>query len=225
MGPSIEGTFKIAIRKATDERVSLQAASRTDAGVHARMQVINFSLTKRRSLAQLREAIAENLPDTISLIKVDYANEQFHPTLDCNLKEYRYYLCLGTVQSPQYRRYSWHIHKKLDIEMMQYAANTLVGQHDFSSFCNVKKNDPYENTICTIEKISIEAKSGNRLIISIHGQRFLYKMVRNIVGTLVDIGKGKISASEIKTILESKDRTKAGVSAPAHGLFLHSLYY
>lgn len=225
MGKSIEETLEQCIAQILQEKVSLQAASRTDAGVHAGGQIVNF-FAKRTDLdvEAFHKSLRSILPRDISLLGVEVADEKFHPTLDCDSKEYHYHVCYGTVQLPFHRAYSWHWHTSLVLEEMQRAAKYLLGTHDFSTFCN-EVNLTCKNGICTLSKIEIYSLGDERLCIAIQGNRFLYKMVRNLVGTLVYVGAGKISATDIPTILASKDRTRAGMTAPSHGLTLKKVFY
>jgi tRNA pseudouridine38-40 synthase len=149
----------------------------------------------------------------------------FHPTLDCIGKEYRYYVCLGPVQLPHHRLYSWHVYHPLDLNLICQALPFLAGTHDFSAFCNVKKNARYSDYVRTIEKLDMAELEGGRLCFTLCGNHFLYKMARNLVGTLIDVGKGRIMPEALAGILSGQKRPNAGVSAPAHGLFLHEVLY
>ena len=125
------------------------------------------------------------------------------------------------MQLPIYRLYSWRFHKPLDLDEMARAAPLLIGTHDFTSFTSEHE----ENPTCTISNIEFRLLPHNRLCIALHGNRFLYKMVRNLVGTLLYIGCGKLPSDALPRILQSKDRKQAGVTAPAHGLHLHQVFY
>ncbi len=227
MGPSIEENLENALSCIFQQKISLQAASRTDAGVHADSQVVNFFLAKiPQDFSRLLISINSLLPKDISVISVRLApTPQFHPTLDCIGKEYHYYLCTHTVQLPKYRYFSWHCHTTLDLSLMQQAAQKLTGRHNFAAFCNVRKNACYEDYIREIYRITIVALENGRVRIEVEGNHFLYKMVRNLVGTLVYIGKGKLTLHQIDSILASKDRKQAGVTAPSHGLSLYKVRY
>ncbi len=151
--------------------------------------------------------------------------EAFHPTLDCHSKEYHYYVCYGPIQFPHNRFYSWHVPYPLDIIPMFQAIPFLTGTHDFSTFCNFKKNASYTDFIRTVHQISIDEFAPSRLRFRLVGNHFLYKMVRNLVGTMIYVGRGKLQVDDIPNIIESHDRTQAGTTAPAHGLFLHKVTY
>lgn len=145
--------------------------------------------------------------------------DDFHATLDATGKEYLYRLSLGPVQLPQERLYSWHIPYRLDWGAMRKAAEALRGEHDFSAFAN--QDGEARDPLCRVEEITME-ESGRFLV---RGNRFLYKMVRTIVGTLIDVGRERIAAEELPAILASRRRERAGVTAPAHGLTLRRVYY
>lgn len=223
-GPSIESSLEIALHRIMHITPSLEAASRTDAGVHALNQVVHFLIDHPIEPSVLKKALNSILPKDISVQSVEKMPLSFHSTLDACKKQYWYDLCLGPVQLPFYRNTSWHFPYSLDVEAMRYAAQHFLGSHDFSALCN--ERFAFErNPICCIEDISIEWLSEHRLRYVIKGDRFLYKMVRNMVGTLIDIGRKKRQEMDISHILLSKDRKKGGVCAPAHGLCLHSIYY
>lgn len=225
MGPSIEAALQQVIEQILQHPINLQAASRTDAGVHAEGQVVNFLTSKTVDLYKFQISLNQLLPKDIVVLHVNEISFSFHPTLDSLGKEYRYFVCTGPTQLPHHRLFSWHVHYDLDLAAIQQAIPFLIGQHDFSTFCNMKKNSHYSHTTREIQKLELMQFEGNRLFFKIQGNHFLYKMVRNIVGTLIYIGRGKISVQELPKILESKDRPEAGVTAPAHGLFLQQVFY
>lgn len=226
MGPSVEEALERTLSQILQEDIVLQAASRTDAGVHAKGQIVNF-ISKKETLPLQRLLISLNclLPKDIAILNIEQADDSFHPTLDCRNKEYHYSVCYGTAQLPHHRFYSWHYPHPLNLLAMQQAAEQIVGQRDFSAFCNFKKNSAYDHYVRHVQEINIAELPNSQLQFQIRGNNFLYKMVRNIVGTLVYVGCGKIDAKSIPAILLSKDRTQAGVTAPAHGLCLHSINY
>lgn len=225
-GPSIEKTLTDILEKILQEPITLQAASRTDAGVHAESQVLNF-FTSKKNLRLDRLCISLNrlLPNDIVVRHAEKVHDDFHPTLDCLAKEYHYWICCRPYQMPQHRRYSWHIHHALNFSAMRQAASLLIGCHDFSSFTNVKKNETYADYVREVQAIEIVEHPHQRVQVIIKGNHFLYKMVRNIVGTLVYVGVGKLEIEAIPRILKARDRSLAGMTAPAYGLTLFKLYY
>lgn len=226
MGPSVEEALESSLAVILQEKVALQAASRTDAGVHAVGQVVNFISNKAEiSLQKFQLSLNSLLPKDISVLSADFMPVAFHPTLDCKSKEYHYQLCYSTAQLPHERHFAWHYPRALDIASMHEAARLLVGKRDFSTFCNFKKNSTYTDYVRDLHSIDVIDLPDQRLRFEIKGNNFLYKMVRNLVGTLVYVGCGKITLESIPDIVTSKERPQAGVTAPAHGLFLYKVYY
>lgn len=207
-GPTIQETLQRAIFHIAQEQVVPEAASRTDRGVHAEGQVVSFSLKKEWNLKSLQKGLNAVLPPSIRIPAIESAEPRFHATLDAKEKEYHYRLCLCAVQDPIHRLYSWHFRYPLNLSQMKEAAESLVGERDFSSFANEKAKNP----ICTLSQIAFSFLSEERLQISLKGNRFLYKMARNLVGTLIAIGSGRSSSCK-------------GPTAPAHALFLHRVDY
>lgn len=226
-GPSVEAILQQVLEQILQHPVNLQAASRTDAGVHALGQVVNFFSDKlaKDILAKLQISLNSLLPPTIVVRSVSLSSPTFHPTLDCLAKEYTYSVCLGPYQLPQHRLYSWHVHTPLQLSDLSAALPYFLGAHDFAAFTNTKKNEPYEHTLRTLEEFSVAQSEENRLKFTLRGPNFLYRMVRNLVGTAIDVGRGKIAPQAIPAILAAQDRTLAGVTAPPHGLCLTRVFY
>ncbi len=218
-GPSIQETLERAILKITQETVSPEAASRTDRGVHAEGQIVAFPLQKDWEVGRLQQALNAVLPRDIRVKEIKKAVNDFHPTLHAREKVYHYQICRDFIQPPNLRLYSWHFRFPLDLSLMKQAAQSLIGTFDFTAFANEEKEDP----ICTLT--SIEFSERDLLQVAFRGNRFLYKMVRNLAGTLLYIGCGKLPADSIPRLLASRDRKRAGMTAPAHGLFLHRVEY
>lgn len=225
-GPSIEEALEKSLEQILQEKITLQAASRTDRGVHAKGQVVDFHSTKPiTDYHKFLIGINALLPPDVAVLEAEEAPPGFHPTLNVDTKTYEYAICYGKVQLPQHRLYSWHFHYPLDIAMMRDASALLQGTHDFSAFCNQKNNEEYENHIRTVHSILIEPIGHERLTIQVTGNHFLYKMVRNIAGTLAYVGCGKMTSEDVEKILQLHDRTLAGVTAPAQGLTLSHITY
>ena len=224
-GKSIEAELEGALKRILQEEVTLQAASRTDRGVHADGQVVNFFVTRTDlDLGLVRKGLNAVLPKDISVKSLEAVESAFHPTLHCSAKEYHYIICNTPVQLPFYRHCSWHVRPPLKLEEMRKAAETLLGKHDFSAFCNERALWT-KNSVCQLFQIAITPFEEERLRISITGDHFLYKMVRNIVGTLAYVGMGKLSWETLPAILAQKDRAQGGITAPAHGLTLKQVFY
>lgn len=220
-GPSVQESLEKALFQILRTPVSTEAASRTDRGVHARGQVVSFVLEEERDLPLLQYSLNAVLPPDIRILALEEAADSFHPTLDAAGKEYRYSICLGPVFDPIHRQYAWHVHQTLDLEAMQSAAPLFIGTRNFSSFTT----EEVEESTRTLFDLKIVFLAENRLEIRLYGDRFLYKMARRIVGTLVEIGKGKLAIDQVTSLFEKPDRSLAGMTAPAHGLFLHEVFY
>lgn len=222
MGNSIEEALEKALEQITHLPVKLEAASRTDAGVHAEGQVVCFKLPySPLDIYKLQKGLNALLPHDIRISHLEVVPLDFHPTLDVIGKEYHYSICNDPVQLPFHRHFSWHIPYSLDIEIMRKASSFLLGTHDFSAFSNKR----IDNGIRTLKKIEILSLPNNRVVFIIQGDNFLYKMVRNLVGTLVYVGAQKLALENVPVILASRDRKLAGVTAPAHGLALAQVFY
>lgn len=222
MGPSIEEALEKTLSQILQHPIQLQAASRTDRGVHAEGQVVNFWIDKPGyNLEKLHRSLRGLLPPDISPLSLEWVKEDFHPTLDTRGKEYQYSICHCPIQLPFHREFSWHYPLSLAIPLMEKGGKILEGTHDYSAFTNLR----YQNAVRTIHQIDLVPLSNERLCIQIKGESFLYKMVRNIVGTLVYVGSGKIPLETLPQILASKDRTLSGMTAPAHGLSLKKVFY
>lgn len=215
-GPSIQESLENALFEITQERALISAASRTDRGVHAKGQVIQFSLNLPWIPNDLLLALNGVLPPEIRILELSYKN--FHPTLDAVSKEYHYRVNLEEIQDPHERFYSWHVYLPAQRRLIELGAEKLLGTHDYSAFSN-RDEEGEDNPICTLYKIEFNGK-----IFKIRGNRFLHKMVRNLVGSLIYFASGRLSIS-IEDLLSSKLRKFGGITAPAHGLYLHEVEY
>lgn len=222
-GPTVEEKLQAVLEQIYQHPMVLQAASRTDRGVHAAEQVVNYRTDKELDLKRLLISLNQLLPKMIRVLSIENAQENFHPTLDAKGKIYHYHVCQGAVQSPFRRHFSWHIHLPLDIKLMREGAKCFLGTHDFASFTNVQEPRPKE-TVRTLKRLDM-IEEGVFLRFEIEGDNFLYKMVRNLVGTLVYLGQGKVTLHDIPSALAKRDRTLAGITAPGHGLTLHKVLY
>lgn len=226
-GPSIEECLEQVLEQILQHPVTLNAAGRTDTGVHARGQVVNF-FSENYSLdrEKLKKSLNSLLPSDIAVLAVEAAPDSFHATTSCIGKEYHYRLCNAEVLLPQYRHTCWHYAYALDVGRMHYGAHVLAGTYNYKSLTNSKpdvKSDDFQRRVDKIDIIE-EGEEG-MLLIKVSGEKFLYKMVRNLVGTLAYVGRGLIRPEQLPSILESGDRTRAGITAPAHGLSLHRVFY
>lgn len=225
-GRTVESELRSVLELITQGKVSLQAASRTDRGVHALGQVVSAELENEpRNLPLLFKSLNSLLPEDIAVLEIKEVTNNFHPTLNAKAKTYDYLLCNGAILMPQKRRQAWHFPHLLDLEKMRRSSEKLVGTHDFKGFCNYRNDLRYSTTTRTLTKIEILSLDESILKITITGDSFLYKMVRNLVGTLAYIGAGKLPPDIIDQIFTEKKRALGGMTAPAHGLYLKNLLY
>jgi len=220
--PTIQEAVETAVRSITQTDISVIAAGRTDAGVHALGQVVSFKSDKPLSPDEWLRALNATLPDDISIRFVEQAPDDFHARYSAVKKLYAYRILHRPSRSALERTRAWHIYGKLDLNAMREAAGHLVGKHDFSSFQGHPTD--VENPVCDLQRLEIIADQ-DMVRIEIEADRFLKQMVRAMVGTLVETGQEKRQPEEIKRILEAKDRRAAGYTAPAHGLYLVSVTY
>ena len=224
-GQTIEGELKKVLERILQQKIALQAASRTDAGVHAAGQIVNFHAEKQiPDFQKLMLSLNQMLPKTIRVIKIKKVPIKFHPTVDAIGKEYHYTLTKGTIQQPFDRYFAWHIFQPLNLGIMEKGTQLFLGSQDFSACAN-KSADPLKNPFCTLYSFNILKLSANKIRLTLHGNRFLYKMVRNLVGTIVDLGLGKLSLKDVEKLLSKKQRLYAGITAPAKGLLLKKVHY
>lgn len=222
-GRSVEETLRCVLERVVGAKVVLQVASRTDSGVHAAHQVGNF-YAECADLDKLLYAARRLLPPDISLLSLSEVPESFHPTLDNRGKIYHYSIATAWEALPWTRATSWHLKRPLNVSAMQEAAKLFLGEHDFLGFCNRRPEGKPEISVCQVRRLDI-VQEPNGLRFEIEGNRFLYKMVRNLVGTLVDIGCGKLSKQPIIEALRTRDRKLVGQTAPANGLTLYQVLY
>ena len=203
--------------------VVVHGAGRTDAGVHATGQVANFR-TPNFSVPMfgLRRAMNSRLPPDIAILSAEVVADDFHASLSAVGKTYRYRICSSPVRPVELARQVYHYWRPLDAEAMRAAATLLVGTHDFLGFAT--SGEKRENTVRTVFRCEVAEPDGE-IVVTVEGDGFLYNMVRNIVGTLVEIGRGRWAPSRITRILETRDRSDAGPTAPPDGLTLVCVHY
>lgn len=204
----------------SNNKVTIHASGRTDAHVHALNQMAHFDLDKELDCEKLKESLNKLLPSDIYIKKIKNVSDDFHARFNVVKKEYMYKINMGEY-NPIEQNYVYQYNKKLNVEEMTKALEYIKGEHDFKSFT---KLDEGKDTVRTIYDATIEVDK-NIMIITLAGSGFLRYMVRNIVGTLIEIGSGKRKSSDIKTILDSKDRKEAGITANANGLYLKKVEY
>src|SRR5277367_2472695 len=204
----------------------IHSSSRTDTGVHALGMVAHVEIPRaefKMPVARLALALNAFLPDDIRVLSAVRAPEKFHARFDATGKQYRYFVWNHPAMNPLLQNRAWHFPMKLDPAKMRAAAKLFVGEHDFKSFAATRSYE-MESNVRTLTRCDIK-KSGAQLTFVIEGDGFLYKMCRGIVGTLMQIGQGKIPLAKVADILASRDRRVAGMTAPAHGLVLWEVFY
>ena len=219
---NIQGEIERAIYNITKEEVDLIGSGRTDAGVHALGQVANFKTNSQISIEKLPLAINSQLKNSIVIKEAEEVNERFHSRYNAKRKSYRYIINNSKCGTAIYRNLEYSYPFKLDAEKMKQASKYFEGEHDFKAFKSSGTSS--KNSVRTIYK-AIVKQEGEKIIIELTGNGFLYNMVRIISGTLLDVGLGKIQPEEIPEMIESKDRQRAGKTLPAHGLYLVEVKY
>ena len=220
---TIQGVMREQISQITQQEVNLIGAGRTDAGVHALAQVANFQTESTIDLPSLQRGLNSLLPPDIVITGVEEVAEGFHARFSARCKTYEYRILHQSYPSAILRHYAWFIHDELDLPSMTKCGALLIGSHDFSSFR--ASGDESRHSIREVIRLEIEHREDNLIVIAIEANAFLREMVRSIVGTLVDVGRGKTSFAEFKEIFGAQDRRRAGMTAPAHGLFLTEVKY
>ncbi|WP_312473781.1 tRNA pseudouridine(38-40) synthase TruA [Neobacillus sp.] len=205
-----------------DATIKVIGSGRTDAGVHAKGQVIHFDSSLLIPENRWEVALNSLLPEDISVLEVKKVSESFHARFDAVGKEYRYVLQLSSKRDPFKRKFAYQYPFRLNVEAMRAASKYFLGTHDFTSFCSAKTE--VEDKVRTIETIDFFME-GNLLTFRFVGNGFLYNMVRILVGTLLEVGSGQRSPSEMEDILANRDRRLAGKTAPAQGLYLWEVFY
>lgn len=221
---TVQETLEDVLRRILRHPLHVNGASRTDAGVHARGQVACVHTTTPIPIANLRLAIGHHLPDDMGLVAADECPPTFHPARDACAKHYRYRVFNSTHRPVEQlaQRYTWHVWYTLDVGRLRAAAAELVGTHDFAGFAT--QGSPRETTVRTIHQVDIE-QVGPEIHINVVGGGFLYNQVRNMVGTLIEIGRGHWPPARIGEILAARDRRLAGPTAPPQGLCLEWVCY
>ena len=219
---NIQGEIEKAIFNIMHEEVDLIGSGRTDAGVHSLGQVANFKTNSNFPIEKMPIALNSQLKNSIVIKKAEEVDERFHSRYNAKNKTYRYIINNSKTGTAIYRNLEYCYPFQLDVEKMQEAAKYFEGEHDFKAFKSSGTSG--KNSVRTIYKAEVK-KDGERIIIELTGNGFLYNMVRIISGTLLDVGLGKIKPEEISKIIESKNRQNAGKTLPAHGLYLVCVEY
>ena len=219
--PTIQGELERALAKISGRSTTVLGSGRTDSGVHARGQVIAFEVEWRHSPDDLQRAINAVLASDIAVLDVSIADADFHPRYQARSREYRYTIYNSRSRHPLHRFYALHAADPLDADAMRAASRCLIGEHDFAAFGQPTAGD---STVRFMHRVEI---GGERpwIEIDLEANGFLYRMVRSLVGTLIEVGRGRMPIERVAQILESRDRAQAPTTAPAHGLCLMRVNY
>lgn len=217
---TVQDEIEKALKQLTQEDIRITGSGRTDAGVHALGQVVSFQMRKSLSLNRLRNGLNGFLPEDIRIVDVSEIPESFSARRNATSRSYRY--VLSRKRRAIKRKYVWYPQMKFSIEPMRQASACLIGEHDFTSFCKANgQTDRFVSCVSDVHWKHVD----DEIHFEITAERFYHHMVRSIVGTLLEVGRGKISPEHFQDILEAKDRTRAGPTAPPHGLFLVQVTY
>lgn len=219
---TIQGKLERLLSRMCEEEIAVQGSGRTDAGVHALGQIVNFHTSATMSLQDMLQYMNQYLPEDIAVVEIDEVPERFHSRLNAKGKRYSYRVWNSSIPNVFWRRYAHMVEDKLDLEAMKSAASYLLGEHDFKSFTSTKKGK--KSTVRRIDNIEI-VKDGDMLTFTFTGNGFLYHMIRILVGTLLEVGRGVRTADSIPAVLESKNRENAGELVPGKGLVLEEVFY
>ena len=221
-GVTVEEVLNQALSRLTGEKITVTGSSRTDAGVHARGNVAVFDTDTRIPAERIAYAVNALLPEDVVVVRSEEVPAGWHPRKCVSVKTYEYRILNREFPDPVRRRDTYFVPFPLSLERMRRAADYLKGTHDFKSFCSAQTT--VEDTVRTIYELEVE-QSGDLFTIRVRGNGFLYNMVRIIAGTLAGVGRGYFEPGEVERMLEEKDRTKAGVTAPPQGLTLVGIEY
>ena len=219
---TIQEKLEDMLSRLLGQEIEVAASGRTDAGVHARKQVCSFHADTQKDCAELLSDMRKYLPEDIGAVALEDAPPRFHARLNCTGKTYIYRIWNSEVPNVFERKYVYTCAAPLDLDAMRKAADELIGEHDFSAFTSAKRMK--KSAVRRLDEIGISEEKGE-IVIKLTGSGFLYNMVRIIVGTLIEAGKGERSIESVTSALHSLDRKNAGFTAPAHGLILWDVYY
>jgi tRNA pseudouridine38-40 synthase len=225
---TVQGTLASAIGRITGEKVLPQGSGRTDAGVHALAQVMTFVTESSVPTSNFGKALNDILPTSVRVLDVEEAPPEFHARHSAKAKTYRYRIYRESICPPFLARYVWHFPYRLAEQEMGRAAELVVGEHDFTSFAAVDPERGREDAdVSNVRKIfsSSWERLGDELVYTVRGSGFLHHMVRNLVGTFILVGKGTLQVEDVTRILEARNRSAVGATAPASGLYLVNVEY
>ncbi|MFQ5824848.1 MAG: tRNA pseudouridine(38-40) synthase TruA [bacterium] len=219
-GRTVQDTLQCSLKELLQESPTVIASGRTDAGVHALGQVVNFKTENTLDLNSICLGLNSFLPSDITILQAEEVDEKFHARFDAVKRKYRYVISKRPKAVGRY--YSWFCKYDLNLDKIKKASEVLIGEHEFFAFS--RANDEELHYLCNLESARWK-ETEEEIILDICANRFLHNMVRIIVGTMVDVGRGKLAPEEMKNIMETRNRDRAGFTAPPQGLFLVKVYY
>lgn len=219
---TVQEVFQNAVQKVFGKRLDVKGCSRTDSGVHANMYCISFDTDMNISNESVILALNTYLPEDVAAYDCKEVDMDFHPRYNCKSKEYIYKIYNGKYRNPFYAKYALWYRWNIDAEYLNNEAQAFVGKYDYSGFCSIKSD--VEDTVREIYSCKVW-REGDFVFFKVCGDGFLYNMVRIMVGTLLFVSEGKIKSGELINIILSKDRKKAGKTAPPQGLYLNNVSY
>lgn len=219
---TVQEVFQNAVEKVFRSRLDIKGCSRTDSGVHANMYCVSLKTDMNIDCLGALRAMNTALPPDIAVIDCREVPSDFHPRYSCKSKEYVYKIYNGSIRNPFLQKYAFHYRYALDAELMDREARAFLGKHDFSGFCSARSD--IEDTVRFVKNVSVK-REGDMVLFTVEADGFLYNMVRIMVGTLLFVNEGKIKPGELKDVIDSKDRSRAGKTAPPQGLYLNRVNY
>ncbi|MDE6469775.1 MAG: tRNA pseudouridine(38-40) synthase TruA [Eubacterium sp.] len=219
---TVQEVFQNAVEKVFHSRLDVKGCSRTDTGVHANMYCLTIQTDMNISDEGVILALNSNLPDDISVIACQQVDDDFHPRYSCTSKEYVYKLYNGKIRNPFYSKYALHYRYSMDADYLNKECKAFIGTYDYSGFCSSKSD--VEDTVRTVKAFDVW-RDGDMVYFRVEADGFLYNMVRIMVGTLLFVSEGKIKEGELIDVIKSKNRKRAGKTAPPQGLYLNKINY
>mgnify|MGYP000736096077 FL=1 len=219
---TVQQVFQKAVEKLFRQKTDIKGCSRTDSGVHAKMYCVSIKTQKNIPCENIITGLNTYLPKDIAVTGCIEVADDFHARYSVKSKEYVYRIYNSQIRNPFLKNYALHYRYPIDAQYLNEEAQAFLGSHDFSGFCSAKSD--VEDTVRTVYSFSV-TRNGDEVIFSVEADGFLYNMVRIMVGTLLFVNEGKIKQGELADVIKSKDRKRAGKTAPAHGLYLNNVKY
>ncbi len=219
---SVQQVFQDAIEKVFSKRLDVKGCSRTDTGVHANMYCVSIDTDMSIDDESVVRALNTYLPSDIAVVDCKQVDDDFHPRYNCKSKQYVYKLYNGKIRNPFLTNYAYHYRYPIDVDYLNQQAKAYIGKHDYCGFCSIKSD--VEDTVRNVYAFDVW-RDGDMVYFKVEADGFLYNMVRIMVGTLLFVSEGKIKKDELSSVIASKDRKRAGKTAPPQGLYLDKVNY